>query len=199
MLRKIVSDDLWKQAWQLIFEALNTPDHPYATPAVATTDPYGVPRLRTVVLRDAATEDQSTLRCYTDIRSVKMDHLRREGAELSWLFWDPATKLQLTCGGPALLVRDEERQRIFSELPKHGRRAYATLLPPAAGLPEAQTGLPADWDERTLAETDYAEANFCVLETQLRWGEVLQLSRQGNARLTATRAAGVWKLDWIVP
>ncbi|MEM9260806.1 MAG: hypothetical protein AAGA62_14255, partial [Bacteroidota bacterium] len=85
------------------------------------------------------------------------------------------------------------------KLPKHSRKAYATLQPPGALLSKPEGGLPPDWEERTLAETEYAATNFGVLRTTLQRAEVLRLGRNGHLRLRAIRQNENWKLDWIVP
>ncbi|MCP9237735.1 pyridoxamine 5'-phosphate oxidase family protein [Lewinella sp. JB7] len=198
MSRKIKAANLWKQAWNLIFAGLNTPGHPFGTPSVATCGSDGVPRQRTLVLRNADRASGS-LRAYTDNRSIKMTHLAHAPRVASWLFWDPESRIQLTASGPTLAVPRTEEQAIFQSLPKHSRRAYATELPPGTPTSQAQCGLPATWDALSLEETDYGEANFRVLETRIHRAEVLQLDRDGNVRLVAHRSRDDWALQWVVP
>ena len=151
-----------------------------------------------MVLRDCNSQDGS-LTFFTDARSIKVHHLRN-GSAVSWCFWDADARLQLIGGGPTEKQRTENHRKIWEGLDKHSRRAYATLRAPGTGLPEAGTGLPDDWESRTLAETEYAFAHFAVFTTRLEWAEVLHLDRGGNTRIGATRTdAGRWTFKYLTP
>ncbi|MGB3800137.1 MAG: hypothetical protein WA952_10010 [Lewinella sp.] len=189
---------LWTQSWALLNRAANTGDGSFATPSVTSVASLRVARPRIVVLR-GADDGLHQLTCYTDRRSVKVDHLNR-GSEFSWLAWDPEAKIQFIGGGPTTWASEETHREIFSELPKHSRKAYATITAPGTPLPNAGTGLPDDWEEMDEKDTDYVLSNFGVLTTQLRWAEVLKLDRSGNTRLAAARQDdGQWSFTYIVP
>ena len=189
---------LWSLAWQLLGKAAESGDGTLATPSISTVASLQVARPRVVVLRKA--DDQNcVLTCYTDRRSVKVDHLNK-GSEFSWLGWDPEASVQFIGGGPTTWASEAEHREIFAQLPKHSRKAYATVSPPGSPLPAAGTGLPDRWAEMDEAETDYALANFGILKTRLRWAEVLKLDREGNTRLAANRSdADEWSFQYIVP
>ncbi len=197
MIGKILADPLWKQAWSLILTGTHTSDHPFATPVLGSIHSRDIPRLRTVVLR-AADQDRATLRCYVDTRSLKISDLRANPT-LSWLFWDPTQKVQVSCSGPTRCLSGEAVEAIFATLPKHGRKAYATVHPPGNPLPQPGSGLPENWPALSLTETDYARENFGVLETEIEWMDILLLQREGNHRLTARRDGEEWLPQWIVP
>lgn len=197
MTDNLGADSLWMQAWKLLVSAASG-DHPaYATPVVATQSASGVPRQRTIVLRRADFA-KGELYCYTDRRSVKVAHLA-ERSVLSWLFWDGENQLQFTGHGPTRWLGDHETQNIFARLPKHARKAYATQLAPSSEVPKASSGLPQDWDERSLTQTDFALKNFGVLVTTLQRAEILKLDRKGNLRLSATKNNEQWEFSWIIP
>ncbi len=189
--------NFFSQIKDLLRTAADNPDHPFALPALTSTGADGVSRPRKVVLRGAARE-LSELRCYTDRRSVKAGHLAAD-SEFSYLFWDPGSSLQLMCGGPSRWAGEEEARSVFSGLPKHGRKAYATEDPPGTALPMGASGLPANWERLSLEETDYAGEHFGILLTTPRWADILHLDRSGNRRLSGTRASGQWNWGWIVP
>lgn len=197
MSGKIIIAPLWKQAWDLILTACEDSAHPYASPVLGSIHPPAVPRLRTVILREADRE-AATLRCYVDTRSMKINDLR-QSPTLSWLFWDPESKLQVSASGTSRLLRGEAVEAIFATLPKHGRKAYGTVDAPGTPLPSAASGLPEDWPGRELPETEYAGANFGVLETALERMDILQLQREGNRRLAVRRDGERWHSEWIVP
>ena len=195
---KITALDLWEQAWDLILTSAGQADRPFGTPVVGNAGRDGLPRQRTVVLR-GADKSAATLTHYTDRRSVKASELTNNPI-FSYLFWDAEQRIQFSGHGPTRWLMREEAKDIFDSLPKHGRKAYATVQPPSTHLPDGGSGLPPDWEERTLPETDYARGNFGVLVTTLQYADVLLLDREGNRRLTAVRdASQQWQLRWIVP
>ena len=188
----------WQQVWIILAKAVDTGDSAFSTPCVSTVADRETARSRVVVLRDCNAQDAS-LTFYTDARSIKLQHLRG-GSNLTWCFWDPESQLQLIGGGPTNDVDASVRRKIWDDLPKHGRKAYATLHAPGTTLPDKGTDLPADWHSRELSATEYAFANFAVLRTRLLWAEVLHLDRSGNTRTAAKRTReGDWAFERLVP
>ncbi len=194
---KITAESLSKQAWDQILTACSDSAHPFASPVLGSLHPPAIPRLRTVILREAD-RTNATLRCYVDTRSVKINDLRRSPT-LSWLFWDPGSRVQVSGSGPGQLLEDEVAEAIFATLPKHGRKAYATVAAPGTPLPHPASGLPHDWPQRELDQTDYARAHFGVLETTLDRLDILHLRREGNVRLAVRWVNQEWRQTWIVP
>ncbi|PPK84283.1 pyridoxamine 5'-phosphate oxidase-like protein [Neolewinella xylanilytica] len=193
-----VAPALWREAWQLLAASTTSDTPPFATAALATTENAQVARPRTVILRDCD-PTEGRLTCYSDRRAIKVKHLE-EGSEFSYLCWDPKTSIQFSGGGPTRLASQADHERIFAGLAKHSRKAYATEAAPGTPLPNPATGLPDDWKDRTLPETDYALANFGIFVTRLRWAEVVKLDREGNTRLAARRGnGGDWSFHYLVP
>lgn len=191
--------DLWQAAWQLLTRANNDRKHAFRTASVSSVRPDGTPNARTVVMRKADRE-AGTIRLYTDLRSDKMTDLEA-GAQLHWLLWDPKKQLQFGASGSVKRLERSRELELFGQLPKHGRKAYATVDGPGTPLAENADGLPPNWEALDESETDYAAANFCVLETVLERAEVLSLERtQGHRRIRATKdGSGSWVTEWIVP
>lgn len=192
-------EELWQTAWQLLLRANNDRKHAFRTAAVSSLRPDGTPNARTVVMRKADRE-AGTLRLYTDLRSDKMTDLD-ENSQFHWLLWDPKKQLQFGASGPVQRLDRKRELELFHQIPKHGRKAYATTKGPGKTLGKNTDGLPPNWEELGEAETDYAAANFCVLETVLERAEVLSLDRdQGHRRIRATKdSTGRWVPEWIVP
>ncbi|WP_264758996.1 pyridoxamine 5'-phosphate oxidase family protein [Neolewinella maritima] len=194
---KITSLTLWTQAWRLIKEGAARTDHSYSLVAMANCGAQGIPRQRTVVLRNAD-EGSATLYTYTDRRSVKASELRQHNV-LSYLFWDADSRIQFTGHGPTHWLPEEEARALFDTLPKHSRKAYATVQPPATPIDRPQDGLPDDWPTRAITDTDYAAGHFGVLVTELQYAEVLRLDREHNLRLSGVRTGAEWTLTWLIP
>lgn len=199
-------NELWHEAWSLLAAGQLKSDHPYHTPVVSTISGHTSasnhaslhPRARLIVLREC-NQQHGELWCYTDKRSQKALDLRHGNTVMSWTFWDPEKRIQFTGSGPTDWLEEEKAKERFQKLPKHSRKAYATLQPPGTPLNKPGGGLPADWEERPLVETAYAFSNFGILRTKLKWVEILRLGRKEHLRLRAVRQNESWELNWIVP
>lgn len=192
-------DDLWEAAWMLLHRGQSDPKSAYATPVVATVSPSGNPHSRTLVLRKAFKE-KGELWCYTDRRSQKAVDLAEGSGVMSWTFWDPKKKVQLNASGSTAWLSTKTSQERFQQLPKHSRKAYATLAAPGRPVTDYTDGLPENWEDRDKADTDYAAEHFGILCTTLDRVEILRLRREGHQRMLATRNTdGDWSFSWIVP
>lgn len=192
--------ELWNHAWDLIIRGKNDPKHPFNLAVLSSSSSTSHLRSRTLVLRKALKES-GQLWCYTDRRSAKAIHLSEGGSQMAWTFWNPKTRLQVTAIGKTDWLAEEETRSIFRSLPKHSRKAYATTLPPGTPQPEWADGLPKNWDELDLAETDYALENFGILVTTLTELDILLLGRDGHRRMKAQRSTlqSPWSFSWLIP
>ena len=189
---------LWEDAWQLLIRGKADRKHPFHTPIFCTVSPTLHPRSRTLVLRNVL-RPQAELWCYTDRRSQKATDIAQNPA-VAWTFWAPKPQIQINVAGQAHWLEQDKAREIFSSMPQYSRKAYATLSPPGKSQPLPEDGLPANWEDRNLAETNYAADNFGVLITSMERVEVLKLSRDGHLRLLGTRIDNQnWKLDWLIP
>lgn len=189
----------WNNAWEQLQQAAEKGKHPFSTPVIATSDHQNRPFTRTVVLRKAFPA-AGELWCYTDRRSAKAKHLAEGSSFVSWTFWSPGQQLQINCSGPARWQPEDEAKAVFAGLPRHSRRAYATLAAPGTEQTTASDGLPNDWTDRSVEQTDYAAENFGILCTKVTRMEVLQLRREGHRRLLAIRDENdAWQFSWVVP
>lgn len=190
--------ELLDKAWSLLRRGAADKKHAYATPVVATVSPDGVPRTRTVVLRRAVPQ-AGELWCYTDRRSVKARHVDAGAITLAWTFWDRRAQLQVNAVGPARWLDAAAARSIFASMPRHSRKAYATLAAPGQSASGATDGLPDDWADKALADTDYAAAHFGVLVTRVQTLDILQLDRAGHRRARAERRGGGFVAEWLIP
>jgi pyridoxine/pyridoxamine 5'-phosphate oxidase len=191
-------EDLWKAGWKLLARARADKKHAYATPAVSSVDEQGFPTSRVLVLRNC---DSSTcfLEGYTDRRAAKALHLRGTSPQFSWLFWDPKKQLQFRARGRTKLLPREVSAARFDQLPKHSRKAYATPAAPGSPLLVAGDGLPQNWPNLELGETDYARENFAIFRTEIEEADLLLLNRSGHRRVSVVKQRGGWTFRWIVP
>lgn len=191
-------DDIRRQAWNLLFRATVERNSPLRTPVLATTDQQGMPHVRTVVLRKADTEKQA-LYYFTDIRSDKIRELNIQ-SQASALFWDPKRNIQLRCTGPVTVHhKDDLATAFWQNIAKPGRKAYATQQPPGTTLTEYSTGLPDNWPELDLSDTDGYLDHFAVLVHQIDHLDILHLEREGHQRARFSREGNDWNGTWVVP
>ncbi len=165
-LRKAVDDSM--AAWRL--------------PCLATQSVNGC-KQRTVVLRavDAA---RRLLSFHTDVRSGKVLHIR-EHAEVSLLFYDPATKVQVVAQGIASVHTDDMfADRLWNESTPASLKMYlGELAPgtitamPSCNEPEFVQGRVPERTEIEAGRRNFAA--IAVVVSELEW---LQLSRDGNFR-----------------
>lgn len=190
---------LWKKGWELLKRGAVDKKHDFNLAVLCSINSTLHPRSRTLVLRKAM-KDEGELWGYTDKRSDKATAIDAGRDTLSWTFWSPRHKIQFNGSGKTRWLDAEESQQLFAKLPRHSRKAYATLSAPGSPVADGSSGLPADWEERDLANTDYAADNFGVLITHLTEVEILFLSREGHQRIRASRQPfRTWGLQWLVP
>lgn len=192
-------EELFDDAWRLLVRGKNDRKHPFNLAVLCSSSPPSHPRSRTLVLRNVL-KDKAELWCYTDRRSRKAQALTNGSAEMSWTFWSPGQRIQVTAIGHTEWLNPARTADIFNSLPKHSRKAYATLLPPGSPTDGWTEGLPANWEDLKLAETEYARTNFGVMVTTIHEMDVLRLSREGHRRMRGLRSSNnEWKLEWLVP
>ncbi len=192
-------EELWKKGWELLERGVVDKKHDFNLAVLCSINSTLHPRSRTLVLRKAL-KAEGELWCYTDKRSDKATSIDAGRNIFSWTFWSPRHKIQFSGSGKTRWLGTEESQQLFAALPRHSRKAYATLSAPGSSVAGGNRGLPADWEERDLSATDYAADNFGVLITHLTEVEILFLSREGHQRIRASRQPfRTWELEWLVP
>lgn len=191
-------DDLQRQVWNLLFRATIEHSSPMRTPALATKDDRGIPRVRTVVLRKSETEKRS-LYYFTDIRSDKCRELEHQ-PQASALFWDPRRHIQLRCTGQIDIHHGDDEAAVFwHDISKHGRKAYATQQAPGTPLSTYTTGLPDNWSELDIAATESYQDNFALLVHRIEGMDALHLERDGHQRAEFHWESNQWRSSWVVP
>lgn len=159
-----------------------------------------IPQLRTVVLRKTNIPKRQ-LFFYTDIRSAKIQAFK-ENAVISWLFYHPTKNIQIRAiGHPTIHHQNEFTLAQWQTLPMYGRKTYGTFQAPSTPLQHASDDLPSSWKSPTitLAETEYAYANFAIISCEIKQVEWLHLQRSGHQRAQFDFVDGNWDGFWIVP
>lgn len=187
-------DGFRTEGWRRLAVGAQDRRGPFHTPALATVDQAGRPRLRTVVLRGADPE-AGTLRFHCDARSDKAREIGA-GSGAALHVYDAGAKLQLRAEGSARLHRGDA----LAETAWTGAQAMSRVcygIDPAPG-----TRLPAG-DAYTLpGETPEAEIgreNFCAVVVQVARLDLLYLDRRGHRRAVFARDGDGWTGGWVAP
>lgn len=182
------------EAWRQLAEGAERGRSPFHTPALATVDGEGRPRLRTVVLREADAA-AGTLRFHCDARSDKAREIEA-GSGAALHVYDAGTKLQVRIEGRARLHRDDA----VAEAAWTGSRAMSRVcygVDPAPGTPLAQGGAYTMPDEDPDARL--GRENFCAVVVRAERLDLLYLDRRGHRRAVFLREEEGWRGDWVAP
>ncbi|MGF1451978.1 MAG: pyridoxamine 5'-phosphate oxidase family protein [Opitutales bacterium] len=185
-------DDILEQAVEALESAAADPGHPFRWVCLATVDPNGYPRLRTMVLRGFDWSERR-LTFYTDARSAKVAELdERPRGEA--LVYDPSTKRQVRLSGLVVLETGPEADGgIWKQLPPKARINYATVHPPGDPIPDPAEGKPVQNPETLSGKT------FCAVHLVIEAIDIVELGRESHLR--ARFAIFDAKVDgtWVTP
>lgn len=197
--QEISLDKLLASIWEALQNGASTRTHPLHTGVIATVS-KGIPQARTVVLRKVLPESR-TLIFHTDRRSQKISELR-QNPNISWLFYDPATRVQLRLSGTATLHhQDSLADTQWQNTKLLSRRCYLSIAP-LTTLTKPESGLPESLLTRnpTLEESEAGRENFTVVETHIHTIDWLWLNSSGHQRAKFVwQASGESVANWVVP
>lgn len=180
-------------AWRLLRDGAEGQFDVFRFPVLATRSADGVDA-RVVVLR-RVDRGSRMLEFHTDRRSAKTGQLAAS-AEMSWVFYDPETRLQLRVRGSGGLCDDEQHlEARWSALSDHTRKGYAQELSPGTRVDQIIHGAPCAHVE----DTHLGRPNFAVVECLVREIEWLLLSRRGHQRAVMSCVDGQWSSSWLMP
>ncbi|SMO70908.1 Pyridoxamine 5'-phosphate oxidase [Gracilimonas mengyeensis] len=181
-------DAAWKKVLQQVQTANEDPGHSFRYMDLATVDAENQPVQRTVVLRDF--DGKKTFSIFTDARSRKVKHIQGND-QVSLLFYDDDTKLQLSVQGKAtLLTNGEKWERYWKEAGSKSPHSYTSAKAPGAIIDE-----PEDAYEWLQEENKH----FCVVRIQAYKMTFLQLDGKRHLRGVQEFVEGQTNSRWIAP
>jgi pyridoxine/pyridoxamine 5'-phosphate oxidase len=192
-------DPLLDGLWSQLENAVTNRRHAFHTPALSTVHELSVAS-RIVVLRAASRHTRQII-CHTDVRSDKVTQILHN-PHVSWLFYDPAAKVQVRAEGLALIhQQDDIAEFSWLRTPPTSRRCYLTMLPPGSSLGEPGTNLPSHLHDRApdAAESEEGWKNFCVVVSTITHLEWLYLDAHGHQRAGWDWENSTWHGAWLVP
>ncbi len=145
---------------------------------------------RIMLLRDF-NEPSQTLTCYTDIRSQKIEEIKRLPA-IEWLIFDQQSAIQVRITTDATIHHQNSvTERLWITVPEISRKNYASILAPGSELSGANFEMALD--------PDLAYSHFAVITGKIEVIDILQLSSDRNRRAKLKKQDGQWQLTWLVP
>ena len=182
------------ELWRLLAEGVGDRHSAFHTPALATVDPHGRPRVRAVVLR-AVDPDAGTLRFHCDRRTEKAAEIAAAGVAALQAY-DPAQKIQIRIDGTAELHTDDAlAESAWTGSQARSRVCYGIAPGPGTALAEGGAYTQPDADEALRVGRE----NFAAVTVQAERLEFLYLHHGGHRRARWLRGDAGWVETWLAP
>ena len=192
-------DKLADLIWSELSAAAGRPEHPFRTPAVATTNRLDS-SLRTVVLRQADPEYRRLV-FFTDQRSPKIREIQAN-EQVQWLFYHPRKGVQVRATTSAMVYRQDAMAREFwDQLPLTNRLNYCATEAPGSPLTEPGDGIP-DHLKRPDTSAENFEAgyeNFAAVACEVDVFDWLLIGDDRSHRATVRWTGEKHSAIWLVP
>ena len=176
--------EMHEYAWSLITRGTVDKRSPARHPTLGTNGIFGMPELRTVVLRHA---DQMTakLEVHTDFKSRKIEELKIN-PKVGLHIWFPKNKLQIRLKAVSEIKTGKTLRKKWDKVPYNSRISYGTI--PAPG-----TSISTSFSYKKPANFE----RFCVIEVKI---EEMDLTHLGTRHTRALfRRESKWSGTWLAP
>ena len=176
--------EMYEYAWRLIVRGTVDKKSPAHHPTFGTTGSFGMPELRTVVLRHAD-QKASSLEVHTDVESKKVEELKLN-PNVGIHIWFPSNKLQVRIKAVSEIKTGNAIKQQWEKTPDVSRISYGTLPTPG-----------------TIIQSSFAyekPANFerfCIINVNI---EEMDLTHLGvrHTRAVFTKKTN-WSGSWLAP
>lgn len=185
--------------WFLLDQGVKQSDSPFRYPVLASTAEGGC-SARMVVLRHVSVPKR-VLVCYTDARPPKVEEIRN-CSQVSWLFYDPKTKIQLRASGQATLHTDDSfADHQWAATKIASRLNFCASRSPGTPVDKPLSGLPDFLLNRipTFLESEMGRKNFMAIAARIDSFDWLMLSITGNRRARFEWKENRLRATWLVP
>ncbi len=188
--------DILSDIWHYL-ELDDSASSPWKTPTLANLE-GNRPAVRTLILRQASFEHRR-LRCYTDLRSTKINSIRQNSL-VAWHIYDHTRQIQVRLHSTmSILTSGPKVDQAWNNATPTSRLCYLASYPPGMKLPSFDINLPEHLRGTIPTETQLAAGrhNFAVLESVVDHIDYLKLDRQGNIRAEFQWDSNDWQSQWI--
>ena len=176
--------EMHEYAWRLIIRGTVDKKSPARHPTLGTSGLFGMPELRTVVLRHA---DQmaAKLEVHTDFKSRKIEELKMN-PKVGLHIWFPKNKLQVRFKAISEIKTGETLRKKWVKVPYNSRISYGTL--PAPG-----TSISTPFSYKKPANFE----RFCVIEVKIEEIDLTHLGTRHTRALFSRESK--WSGTWLAP
>lgn len=192
--------ELWQATWHALAEGVENRHHAFHYCTMSMCDdatPYAC--IMTVRAVDC---DARSIRMHADIRSMKVQRLRRSPQAMLVLY-DPASKryVRARC---SVRIHDHSTDlaRVhWQKTPLLARRCYGAPLPPSTPSDTYKANLPECCTQSAPVEEDTVAwyTHFCVIECIVTELDVCELHFTGHVRATFTCTPEGYAAQWCTP
>ncbi|MEM9083930.1 MAG: pyridoxamine 5'-phosphate oxidase family protein [Planctomycetota bacterium] len=172
-----------ESCWAMLEAGVRDRRTPFHLPTLCTVAPDTSPSTRVVVLREANPESR-VLRCHTDKRSSKVEHIQAND-RVAWLFYDPSAMTQIRLNGRAKVhAQDEIAKAAWESSQLTSRRCYLAPAAPGSAADAPSPNLPEEFRSGVPSEDESAPGfeNFAVIRTIADEIDWLHLGSRGHRR-----------------
>jgi len=176
--------EMHEYAWRLIIRGTVDKKSPARHPTLGTSGLFGMPELRTVVLRHA---DQmaAKLEVHTDFKSRKIEELKMN-PKVGLHIWFPKNKLQIRLKAVSKIKTGETLRKKWDKVPYNSRVSYGTI--PAPG-----TSISTSFSYKKPANFE----RFCVIEVKIEEIDLTHLGTRHTRALFSRESK--WSGTWLAP
>ena len=176
--------EMHEYAWSLITRGTVDKRSPARHPTLGTNGIFGMPELRTVVLRHA---DQmaAKLEVHTDLKSRKIEELKIN-PKVGLHIWFPKNKLQIRLKAVSEIKTGETLRKKWDQVPHNSRISYGTL--PAPG-----TSISTSFSYKKPANFE----RFSVIEVKIEEMDLTHLGTRHTRALFTKESK--WSGTWLAP
>ncbi|MDN7585868.1 pyridoxamine 5'-phosphate oxidase family protein [Burkholderia seminalis] len=184
----------YDRLWSCLESGVGAQRSPFTMLQAATLGLDGMPRVRTIVLRQVSRADR-VLSFHTDARSEKVAELRRD-PRFSIVANDLDALVQIRAQGIASICEDEaQRRAVWASSRPHTLLLYRAPLPP--GTPIAS---PEQAHIDGTASSGDGYENFCLIHMTVTRIDWLELARTGHRRAVFDlNGESGYEARWIAP
>lgn len=192
-------DNIFQDCWNRLVEGAHSAGHPFHCPSISTIAD-GWPETRTLVLRKALPE-KHILIFHTDYRSPKV-HQLHENPNVSWLFYDAKSRIQLRIKTIATIHHlDEISLQRWNESRVESKKCYLVNPAPSSLTHSPTDGLPQNMEYANLTKESVAAGydHFAVVENKLMEIDWLFLHHDGHRRAQFILHENGIEKSWLIP
>jgi len=176
--------EMYEYAWRLVIRGTVDKKSPARHPTLGTSGLFGMPELRTIVLR-YADQMAAKLEVHTDFKSRKIEELKMN-PKVGLHIWFPKNKLQVRFKAVSKIKTGETLRKEWDKVPYNSRISYGTL--PAPG-----TSISTPFSYKKPANFE----RFCIIEVKIEKMDLTHLGTR-HTRALFTRESK-WSGNWLAP